>query len=98
VAGSTHARVGELLAHHDRRLADTLDALGDGGRTGYEVARRLTWTRRGTAFTDLDDFNQMLAVSETVAHLDVLVARGQAAHTTDDDGTNWYSPTPTHAA
>ena len=92
VAGSTHARVGELLAHHDRRLADTLHALGDGGRTGYEVARRLTWTRRGTAFTDLDDFNQMLAVSETVAHLDVLVARGQATSIPDSDGTDWYAP------
>jgi glyoxylase-like metal-dependent hydrolase (beta-lactamase superfamily II) len=91
VAGSTHARVGELLAHHDRRLADTLHALGDGAGTGYEVARKLTWTRRGTPFADLDDFNQMLAVSETVAHLDVLVARGQAA-STPDDGTDHYTP------
>jgi len=79
VAGSTHARVGELLRHHDRRLAATLRTLGDGGLTGYEVAGRLTWTRRDIAFADLDDFNQMLAVSETMAHLDVLVARGQAA-------------------
>ena len=79
VAGSTHARVGELLRHHDRRLAATLRTLDGGGLTGYAVARRLTWTRRDIAFADLDDFNQMLAVSETVAHLDVLVARGQAA-------------------
>ena len=79
VAGSTHARVGELLRHHDRRLAATLRTLGDGGLTGHEVAGRLTWTRRDIAFADLDDFNQMLAVSETMAHLDVLVARGQAA-------------------
>jgi glyoxylase-like metal-dependent hydrolase (beta-lactamase superfamily II) len=78
VAGSTHARVAELLRHHDRRLAATLRALDGGGRDGYAVAGQLTWTRREIPFADLDDFNQMLAVCETVAHLDVLVARGQA--------------------
>ena len=91
VAGSTHARVGELLRHHDRRLAATLRALGDGSLVGYEVARRLTWTRRETPFTDLDDFNQMLAVNETVAHLDVLVARGQAT-VSPDNGTDHFTP------
>jgi glyoxylase-like metal-dependent hydrolase (beta-lactamase superfamily II) len=88
---STHARVGELLRHHDDRLAATLRALGGGGLSGYEVAQRLTWTRRGVAFAGLDDFNQMLAVSETVAHLDVLAARGEAL-TTPDDGTDRYTP------
>jgi hypothetical protein len=35
----------------------------------------LTWTRRDRAFSTLDDFNQMVATCETMAHLDVLVAR-----------------------
>jgi len=78
VAESTHTRAGELLDHHDKRLAETEDALGAGARTGYAVAERLTWTRRAVAFGDLNDFNRMLAVNETVAHLDVLVARGRA--------------------
>ena len=42
------------------------------------MAHKLTWTRREVPLTDLDDFNQMLAVNETGAHLDVLVARGHA--------------------
>jgi len=54
------------------------------------VARRLTWTWREIAFADLDDFNQMLAVSETVAHLNVLVARGQAV-AAREDGTDRYT-------
>ncbi|MGW4058091.1 MBL fold metallo-hydrolase [Amycolatopsis sp. NPDC004747] len=78
VAASTHTRVEELLAHHDKRLAETEDALGSGARTGYAVAGCLTWTRRAVPFDDLTDFNRMLAVNETVAHLDVLVARGRA--------------------
>jgi glyoxylase-like metal-dependent hydrolase (beta-lactamase superfamily II) len=83
VAGSTHARVAELLAHHDRRLAATLAVLGERTLDGYAVARGLTWTRRETPFAELDDVNQMLAVNETVAHLEVLVARGQACATTE---------------
>ena len=79
VTASTHQRVGELLAHHDRRLAATRRALEEGAVDAYAVARKLTWTRREVPFSDLDDMNQMLAVCETVAHLDVLAARGRAA-------------------
>lgn len=90
VAPSVHARAGELLSHHDNRLAHTLSALGATAADGYTVAGRLTWTRRGTAFAGLDDFNQMLAVSETVAHLDVLVQRGAAEAIDDADGVRRY--------
>jgi hypothetical protein len=85
VAGSAHARVAQLLEHHDDRLADTLGALGAQTLTAYAVAARLHWTRRRIAFADLDDFNQMLAVNETAAHLDVLVARGRAGMRADGD-------------
>jgi glyoxylase-like metal-dependent hydrolase (beta-lactamase superfamily II) len=85
VAGSAHARVAQLLEHHDDRLADTLVALGAQTLTAYAVAARLHWTRRRIAFADLDDFNQMLAVNETAAHLDVLVARGRAGMRADGD-------------
>jgi len=89
LAPSVHVRADELLAHHEDRLAHTLAALGDESLDAYAVADRLVWTRRGTAFADLDDFNQMLAVNETVAHLDVLVVRGNAALTITD-GTHHY--------
>jgi glyoxylase-like metal-dependent hydrolase (beta-lactamase superfamily II) len=91
VAASAHARVGELLAHHDHRLAQALAALGARTLDAHEVARALTWTRRGTAFTDLDAFNQMLAVNETAAHLDLLVARGLLAEQADDEGIARYT-------
>ncbi|MBE8520636.1 MBL fold metallo-hydrolase [Amycolatopsis sp. H6(2020)] len=90
VAASTHTRVEELLDHHDKRLAETEDALGAGARTGFAVAERLPWTRRAVAFADLNDFNRMLAVNETVAHLDVLVARGRAT-LSEADGVARYS-------
>lgn len=77
VCTSVHARVDELLAHHDERL-DACAALLDGRpRTAYEVARELPWTRRARRFDDLTPLNQMLAVCETAAHLDVLDLRGR---------------------
>lgn len=85
VARSVHTRVGELLAHHADRLDSTQEKLIDGPVTAHDVAGRLTWTRRGTVFSDLDPFNAMLAVLETAAHLDVLVLRGRALRDGDPE-------------
>ncbi|MFE4535390.1 MBL fold metallo-hydrolase [Streptomyces scopuliridis] len=78
VAESVHTRVAELLTHHDNRLAKSLTALGEATRDAHAVARTLGWTRREVPFGELSAFNQMLAVNETAAHLDVLVLRGRA--------------------
>ncbi|MQA12945.1 MAG: MBL fold metallo-hydrolase [Pseudonocardiaceae bacterium] len=77
VADSVHARIDELLDHHAARLQATSDTLGRGADTAYEAAGMLGWTRRGRTLDELDPFNQMLAVMETAAHLDLLVAQGQ---------------------
>ncbi|GAB3458598.1 hypothetical protein GCM10027436_64020 [Actinophytocola sediminis] len=84
VAPSVHARVSELLAHHDERLDATEQAVRDGAGTAYEAALRLGWTRRQRRFVDLDLFNQTLAAGETAAHLDVLVVRGRLRSSTVD--------------
>jgi glyoxylase-like metal-dependent hydrolase (beta-lactamase superfamily II) len=75
--GSVHARVDQLIEHHAHRLDQALKVVGPNGATAYQVAQRLTWTRRERAFTELDMFNQMLAITETAAHLDVLGAQGR---------------------
>ncbi len=81
---SVHARIEELLAHHDARLTDTAHAVDAGASTPYEVAGALGWTRRKTPFADLDLFNRLLAVQETGAHLRVLVERGWLTETVVD--------------
>jgi glyoxylase-like metal-dependent hydrolase (beta-lactamase superfamily II) len=74
VTASTHARVGELVAHHDARLREMGAAVASlGSATAAQVAAVMGWTRHRRAFTELDPFNQMLAVTETVAHLRLLV-------------------------
>ena len=78
VTESVHARVDELVAHHDTRLDETEHALQTGAATAYDVARQLRWTRRQLEVDELDPFNQMLAIAETAAHLELLVAQGRA--------------------
>jgi glyoxylase-like metal-dependent hydrolase (beta-lactamase superfamily II) len=85
-----HARVDELLAHHANRLAEMLRVLNSGGHTGYEVASEIEWTSRKRKFADLDPFNQMLAVFETVLHLELLVAQGLAT-VFETDGVQSYA-------
>ncbi|MDR0345619.1 MAG: MBL fold metallo-hydrolase [Nocardiopsaceae bacterium] len=91
VAASVHARVDELLAHHAGRLDRSAAAVGGGPATAYQVATRLRWTRRERTLDDLDPFNQMLAVTETRAHLELLVAQGRLAAQQDGEVT-YYAP------
>jgi glyoxylase-like metal-dependent hydrolase (beta-lactamase superfamily II) len=78
VAPSTHTRVDELLDHHEARLALSLEAVRGGAATPFQVASELPWTRHDHPMTNLDLFNAGMATLETQAHLDLLVARGQA--------------------
>jgi glyoxylase-like metal-dependent hydrolase (beta-lactamase superfamily II) len=78
---STHKRTAELLAHHAQRLDLSASAVISGAQTGLEVAQQLRWTRRERKLAELDPFNQMLAVLETVAHLTVLEAQGRVRRT-----------------
>jgi glyoxylase-like metal-dependent hydrolase (beta-lactamase superfamily II) len=91
VRPSVHARVDELLDHHGRRLDEAGTVVGDETLTAYQVAQRMTWTRRNRALVDLDPFNQMLGVMETAAHLDLLVAQGRL-NATEVDGVRLYQP------
>jgi glyoxylase-like metal-dependent hydrolase (beta-lactamase superfamily II) len=82
VSPSAHARIDELIAHHDGRLAAMRSLLSDRGElTAYQVAQELPWTSRRRRLADMDVMNQMLAICETAYHLDLLVARSAAAST-----------------
>ncbi|WP_109507844.1 MBL fold metallo-hydrolase [Nocardioides speluncae] len=92
VAPSSHARVDELVVHHDERLALCLAALPAGGGTAYDVALELPWTRHERRMRDLDLFNAALATLETRAHLELLVARGELTRTPDQGGFVYQRP------
>ncbi|MCI2418104.1 MBL fold metallo-hydrolase [Saccharopolyspora sp. K220] len=92
VADSSHTRIAELLRHHEQRLDQTAEAVRDGAGTAYEAALKLGWTRRNRKLLDLDLFNQVLAVGETNAHLDVLVTRGILTSSLVDGVLSYTTP------
>ncbi|HEY6277884.1 MAG TPA: MBL fold metallo-hydrolase [Streptosporangiaceae bacterium] len=93
VTASTHARVDELLRHHEVRLAQCADAVAAGAATAYQAAQVLRWTRRQRHLDELDPFNQMLAVAETRVHLELLVAQGRLT-VSWDGGVACYASLP----
>jgi glyoxylase-like metal-dependent hydrolase (beta-lactamase superfamily II) len=71
-------RTQALLAHHQKRLDEIVELLrAEPGRalTGYEIAARMSWGRRRT-WDDLEGFQRRLAVTEALAHIELLHARG----------------------
>jgi glyoxylase-like metal-dependent hydrolase (beta-lactamase superfamily II) len=94
VAPSSHARVDELLAFHERRLELSLAALADGPATGFTVAQTLGWTRHEKAYDELDEFSQGMASMETKAHLELLVARGDATREETAEGVLFGAVAP----
>jgi glyoxylase-like metal-dependent hydrolase (beta-lactamase superfamily II) len=90
VVPSAHDRVDELVEHHRVRLDVMADVLAKGAETAVDVAGRVTWTRRERTLAELDTFNKFLAVCETGAHLQLLVAQGRATMT-ERDGVRYYA-------
>jgi glyoxylase-like metal-dependent hydrolase (beta-lactamase superfamily II) len=82
-------RIDELLAHHDERLDAMHRAVGDGA-TVFDVARQVFETDR------LDRHQLRMAVAETLAHLEHLVATGHLRRDeaeTSDRMPRIYHPT-----
>ena len=90
VTASSHARVDELLAHHDHRLRLCLDAVASGAGTAWEVAGEVPWTRHERRREELGPFDAVLAAFETLAHLELLALRGDLVRT-DDGGERHYA-------
>jgi glyoxylase-like metal-dependent hydrolase (beta-lactamase superfamily II) len=79
-------RIDSILEHHTERLREVLSLCTPGPITAYEVARKTTWFR---TWNELPLFSQRTAVTETLAHLELLLSRGSLQKTTQD-GTFFY--------
>jgi glyoxylase-like metal-dependent hydrolase (beta-lactamase superfamily II) len=77
-----HARIDHLIGGHERGLA-RLHALIAEPKRAVDVFRAL--------FRRQIDHNLLgLATGESLAHLNCLMARGQATRTRDENGVDWY--------
>ena len=87
------------MAHHDARLAEIRQAVAAGGeQSALPIALRLGWTRHRRELGELDFFNQVLAIGETVAHLTVLGRSGLVTQRTDGDVVLYSTATPGQAS
>jgi len=82
-------RVDELLAHHERRLADCVGHVEARHEQAYAVAEQLLWTKRDTPFSALDLFNRYIAVGETIAHLELLAHDERIVRHDSDDAVRF---------
>ena len=88
-------RTDELVAHHQRRLDEIAGILSsEPGRamTGYAIAARMNWSRR-RSWDDLSGFERRLAVTEALAHIELLHARGQVRKAFLEGGITYSSRT-----
>jgi glyoxylase-like metal-dependent hydrolase (beta-lactamase superfamily II) len=76
-----HGVIEEMRGHHRRRTAELARLLDDEGKTGWQLANEL--------FPSLEGFDNFLAVSEVVAHIDLLIAQGTAEQV-DRDAVTYY--------
>lgn len=65
------ARIRELISHHEQRKEQIREHLDHDGKTLLQLSREL--------YHGLDEVNLMLALSEVVGHLDLLIAEKRAS-------------------
>lgn len=88
--GVLRERVDELLAHHERRIANTLEVMaGRPGMTAYEIAGEMKWRISCRNWTEFPLTQKLFAVGETLAHLDYLEWRGRV-YWEEKDGLRLY--------
>lgn len=70
-----HGRVDALIAHHETRLAEfEARVVAEPGITCWGLAATSTWSR---PWSDISGFMRRAANGETLAHLELLAARGR---------------------
>ncbi|OUP39780.1 MBL fold metallo-hydrolase [Olsenella sp. An188] len=80
-------------AHHERRSARALAAIeAEPGRTGFELVGELGWRAPFDHWAQTPALTRWFLVSESVAHLDHLVATGAARRERGADGVSRYFP------
>lgn len=72
----TQGRALALLHHHREQLDRVADLVAAGAQTAYEVALHMRWTRREHTLNELATLQQMTAVLEVLARLELLVTQG----------------------
>ena len=76
--GDFHARIDELLRHHETRITEVESIVRSGsGLTAFEVASKMRWKIQASGWDDFPITQKIFAVGECLSHLDYLRVRGR---------------------
>lgn len=83
-------RVDAILEHHRVRLEEVIEALTQESMSPWELAPKISWDVG--EWEEMDATNRVLAMRETLAHLQLLESRGQVARV-EEQGLSRYKLT-----
>lgn len=67
-------RINQIKQHHENRLTEMLEFFFDEPKTAYQIAVETKWY---LTWDQLPPFSKRVAVTETLAHLELLILRGK---------------------
>ena len=84
-------RIDKILQHHEDRKRAIMKSLRNGLQTAYAIAQQIPWIVNGgsTDFRDLSVWDKRMAITETLAHLKLLVEEDRVSNV-DMDGASLY--------
>jgi len=84
-------RIENILQHHEERKRAIMQALRDGLKTAYEIAQQIPWMvdEGRISFQNLAIWDRRMAVTETLAHLKLLMEEDRVGNV-DMDGASLY--------
>jgi glyoxylase-like metal-dependent hydrolase (beta-lactamase superfamily II) len=84
-------RIEELLRHHEYRNTEVMETIQDDVKTPYQIASEITWLNDSSKgnFRYMEEFNQRMAIMETVAHLRHLLKENKVTRV-DKNGIDYY--------
>jgi glyoxylase-like metal-dependent hydrolase (beta-lactamase superfamily II) len=77
-------RASRIVQHHEQRNSEILAALDNKTGTSFQVAQKVSWGLHGS-WQSLPDFHKRMAILETLAHLEMMAAKGQVDRLPGED-------------
>lgn len=88
---SLDERITELLFHHERRLTEAEQIVGENpGINAYQIAGQMTWRIHARNWEEFPPGQKWFAMSEALAHLDYLDKRKRISRQIHPDGSITY--------
>jgi glyoxylase-like metal-dependent hydrolase (beta-lactamase superfamily II) len=81
-------RIEQIFNHHDRRKAEVLGALTKQPHNAWEISSQITWDTP-VAWEDLSPLHMRSAVTETIAHLELLRCEGKVCRIRKDTSISY---------